>query len=94
MACEATVAEPLGHTEAEQQAAERDARQSDDEGEPAGVGAGSGGRKTAEQSEQKKAGEDAGNKDGRAPLQELASSVVALRWVRICGVRGHDRSYG
>jgi len=40
---DAAVAEPLGHAESEQQAAEGNARQGDDKSEPAGVGAGAGG---------------------------------------------------
>jgi len=73
---EGAVAKPLGDAQNEQEAAEGDAHEGDDEGEPAGVCGGTGGRKTAKDSQKQQACEYAGANHRAAPLQELARAVV------------------
>jgi hypothetical protein len=75
VAGEVAVAEPFCYAQGEQQASEGDAREGDDEGEPAGVGAGAGGREAAEHCNQQQAGHEARTEDRCAPLEQLAGAV-------------------
>ena len=73
---EAAVAEPLGNAQRQQEAAERQAHQRDDEGEPADVGAGTGGRKSAEDGLKQDCGQHSRAHHRRSPLNKLTSAVV------------------
>jgi hypothetical protein len=72
----AAIAKPFSDTEGEKQATEGETHQSDDEREPAGVGACACGRKAAKNREKQYACRKAGRHDGTAPAQELARAVV------------------
>jgi hypothetical protein len=75
---EATIAEPLGDAEGQQQTAKGNTGQGDDEGEPPCVGASAGRRKAAKQRYQQHAGQYARAQDAGATLKQLSGAVVGL----------------
>jgi hypothetical protein len=76
----AAVAQPFGHAERQQQAAEGDAHQRDDEGEPAGVGAGAGGREAAQQGLKQQAGQQAPRPPSTRPIAAVGGFRRRVGW--------------
>ena len=73
---QAAVAKPFGDSEGEKKSAKWDAHERDDEGEPAGIGAGACGAEAAEQRLKQNCGQHARAHHRRSPLQKLARAVV------------------